>query len=181
MKFKYHNKGFSLMEVIVAMGVFAIIVGTSLGIFSAIVKAQRQVSLKTKAEREAQLIMEIMVKKIRTSRIDYSYYTSGIVNPVSELALIDINDDRTVFSLDADNKNLILTLNNNVPTIVNSTDVQIDDLKFYIEPPTNPFSGGNFPSKQPKVTIIIKIGSFNIDKYASITVQQTVPQRGGNY
>ena len=182
MKNKYiNNKGFSLMEIIVAMGVFAIIVGASLGIFSTTVNGQRKTSLKTKVQRESQLIMEVMVKKIRTSRIDYAYYTSGISNPVSELAVIDSNDDRVVFARDTIGGNLILTLNDNPSTIMNSTDVQIDDLKFYIEPTTNPFSGGNFPSKQPKVTIIFKIGSQKLDKYSSITLQQTIPQRGGNY
>ncbi len=181
MMLKADNRGFSLMEVIVAMGVFAVIVGSSLGIFSLVVRSQRQALLKAKIQREAQLIMEVMVKKVRTSRIDYQYYTSGIVNPLNELALLDVNDDRTVFALDSINKNIVLTLNNNAPVVMNSSDVQVDDLRFYIEPTTNPLQGGSFPDNQPRVTIIIKISAQDIGKYASMTVQQTIPQRAGSY
>ncbi len=176
-----NKKGFTLMEIIVAMGIFVIVIGSALGIFSITVKSQRESLIRSKVEREAQLIMEVLVRKIRVSIIDYSYYGGTVTNPTDSLSVIDSDRNRVVFSRNSVDKTLTIKTNNLDPVVMNSSDVTVDSLAFYIEPTTNPFSGGNFPLKQPKVTIVLKVGSTNLDSTVSTTLQQTIPQRGGEY
>jgi hypothetical protein len=58
--------------------------------------------------------------------------------------------------------------------------VSIIDLNFFISPTTNPFlSLDNPPASEPYVTMVMKISSSKAAQSASLTVQQTVPQRSG--
>jgi len=185
--FKTDEHGFSIMELVVATGIFSILVLATFGIFSSSLRGQRQVLAQTRLQRETQLIMETVSKKIRTSRVDYTEYEtvfgSGnpIINPVQELILIDQADARVKFSYDQINQAINLQLDAGPINPMSSSDINITNLNFFIEPTTNPFATGLLPSVQPRITVVMSIQSSVGNSLAKLTVQQTIPQLGSSF
>ncbi|MCG2686517.1 hypothetical protein L6278_00070, partial [Candidatus Parcubacteria bacterium] len=82
-----------------------------------------------------------------------------------------------IFSLDEINSTIKVSVNDGAEKIIPSANVNIDDLNFYINPTANPYSLDAPPSSQPYVTIVMTVSSSKGRQSASLTVQQTVPQR----
>jgi Tfp pilus assembly protein PilV len=184
---KHQTVGFTLMEVLVASGIFIIMVLAVLGIFSSVLKAQRNTLAQTRLERETQLIMETMVKSIRSARVDYAEYEAitGSSNPVvssptSTLILINNNDERILYQHNAASSTLDI-VNSGIANPINSEIVAVTVLDFFIEPLANPFIIGSPPVTQPRVTVVISLSSTQTGETAQAIIQQTVPQRGGGF
>jgi len=68
------QNGFTLIEAVVATGVFAFVVSAVIGVYLAVV----QIDSKTRAERSVQqnarFIMDFLGKEIRNGAIDYAAY-----------------------------------------------------------------------------------------------------------
>lgn len=175
--------GFTLMEVLVSISIFVLIALSSLSIYSAILKASQKTTVLVRVQREAQFIMAVLAKKIRTSRVDYSYnYNAdgdpGINNEEDELALTDLLNDNYVFKQLGNS--LAVSVNGGVDKIIPATNIQITDLQFYINPIENPFTSlDEPPSSQPYVTVVMTVSSTQTGQNDSLVVQQTVPQRSG--
>jgi len=168
------------MEALVATGIFAILVLMVLGIYSSILVSSQQTISLTKIQQEAQLIMQVLAKKIRTSRVNYDYvgYTNPITNPETNLALVDLLNDEYVFSLSGGK--LVVSVNGSADKQISSNSVNVDDLKFYFNPTTNPFvSLDNPPDSEPYVTIVLTISSSKGRQSNNLVIQQTIPQRSG--
>jgi prepilin-type N-terminal cleavage/methylation domain-containing protein len=203
-KFKQlKSSGFTLMEVMVAMSIFIIVALASLTIYAAILRASQRTTAVTRIQQEAQLIMEVLAKKIRTSRVNYQYYsaihtdrpmgTQGNYNEV--IGNPDIGDPEPVLALtDSSNTDYLFSVHNNSLFIQSkgSTDqywttekeipsqlVGIESLNFLIKPLRYPFDINNPPETQPRVTFAITFTASKGTQTASFTVQQTVPQRSG--
>jgi type II secretory pathway pseudopilin PulG len=176
--------GFTLMEVVVATGIFVIMVMVTLGIFSSVLKAQQDTVAQTRLEREAQLIMETIVKSIRSSRVDYDEYSSidgSVPQPTSTLILINSSDQRIRYQLNPTNQTLDVE-NSGVTNPMTSDSVLVTDLDFFVLPADDPFiNWGEAPDTQPRVTIVLTLYSSQSKETAQATIQQTVPQRGGGY
>ncbi|HPI66965.1 MAG TPA: prepilin-type N-terminal cleavage/methylation domain-containing protein [bacterium] len=181
MKFKIKSKaGFSLMEMLIATSIFVIVSMASLAIYSATVRAGRQTTALTRVQQDTQLIMQVLAKKIRGSAVNYEYanYAPAVVNPEEELALIDEFGDEYVFKKSG--SSLSVSINGGLEKTINAEAVLIDDLKFFINPVTDPFGSlSDPPISQPYVTISLTISSSKGGENASLTVQETVPQRAG--
>lgn len=182
MKLKRRSEqGFSLMEMLIATSVFVVVSMASLAIYSATLKAGRQTMALTRVQQDTQLIMQVLAKKIRSSAVNYEYtnYAPAVVNPEDELALIDELGDQYVFKKSG--TTLTVAINNGAEKIIPAENVVIDDLKFFINPTTNPFGSLSTPPiSQPYVTISLTISSSKGQENASLTVQETVPQRSGS-
>lgn len=175
------------MEVVVATGIFVIMVLATLGIFSSVIKAQQNTLAQTRLEREAQLVMETMVKSIRSSRVDYDEYERitgqpdpAVPQPTSTLILINLSEERiryqhnpVNFTLDVENSGITMPMSSDI--------VAITGLDFFIEPQANPFSASGPPATQPRVTVVLTLISTQAKETAQATLQQTVPQRGGGF
>lgn len=176
------------MEVVVATGIFVIMVMVTLGIFSSVLKAQQNTVAQTRLEREAQLIMETMIKSIRSARVDYDEYEaiSGQAdpainpNPTSTLILINISDERIRYRHNPADSTIEVE-NSGIANPMTSDSVAITALEFFVDPLANPFGTGAPPVTQPRVTIVLSLISTNIDETAQAILQQTIPQRGGGF
>lgn len=173
--------GFSLMEMVIATGIFLIISLATLGLFSASLQGQRTALVQTRVGREAQLILETVTRKIRGSRVDYAVYGGTVTNPVTQLSLIDQADSRIDFIYDNVNQELDISIDGSAPRSISSSEAQITSLEFFIEPTTDPFGTGNQPAVQPRVTMVMTLQATESKNQISVTVQQTVPQRGGGF
>ena len=185
---KFNSKGFTLLEMTVALGVFIVLFTLTLSIYSATLKAESRSIQISRLQKEAQLIMEVLAKKIRTHKINYSFYTPteqvDTINGEEYLALLDAQDNPTVFRF-ADNSLQICTENcgtksspitdnyNSIP----ASDITINSLTFFITPASNPFANPSQAPEYPKTTVVIDLVSSLNGVSRNLTVQQTIPQR----
>jgi len=187
--FKKNNKGFTLLEITVAMGVFVILFTLTLGIYSTTLKTERRAIQMSKLHKEAQLIMEVLAKKIRTNKINYDFYISDQVDITygeSYLALLDNINNETVFRLN-NNSIEVCTVDcgtENFPSSTNfnaipATDVLINSLTFFITPGTNPFTNPTSYPEFPKTTVVVNLENTIGSATRNLLIQQTIPQRLG--
>ncbi|MFH1456850.1 MAG: prepilin-type N-terminal cleavage/methylation domain-containing protein [Patescibacteria group bacterium] len=177
--------GFTLMEVLVSMSIFVVFTLAILGINGNVLHSSQKTLAANKIQQEAQLIMQSLAKKIRTSRVNYNYaeYLDGINDSEQELALIDLSGTEYIFFLDDDS----IKIKNKQegaseytsPKAIPTSQVLVTGLNFIIEPKTFPFSIDEPPLTQPRVTMVIKFSSSHGNQTSNVTVQQTVPQLSG--
>lgn len=184
-KFSLQNSGFTLLEMVIALGVFIILFSLALGIYSYSIKAEQRTIQVSKLQKEAQLIMEIMTKQIRRCKIDYEYYGGSVdtLNGESELALLDRNNNPVVFSFNSTDQTIEVCTEDcsgsGIFTPIPSQDIFINSLNFFISPATNPFSLSAPPSELPTVTIVMDLINTRAGSTQNLLVQQTIPQRLG--
>lgn len=70
------NKGFTLIEVLIASSIFAMVSMIGATIFMNISQSERKTSLTNAIYEDARVVMEMLAREIRTSTIDYEEYYS---------------------------------------------------------------------------------------------------------
>lgn len=164
---KSGQKGFTIIEAVVATSVFAFVVASALGVYMAVL----QLDSKTRAERavqqNARFIMDYIAKEIRNGVIDY-----GGTNDIDTLTVFNQLSQQEIFDYNTAGCNggagdvaqcvLRLTKTGVGTTNLNSTDVRITRLRFYLEPDNNPFDLDNDVHTQPHVTVVIRIESTKL-------------------
>ena len=163
-----NKKGFTLAEMIVVMFIFSIL---SVGLANVFVKyfaGERQSFAKQKVSSDLRFSLEMMVREIRLNNVDYrttGYYSGTVSSPVTILALIDSDDNQTLFGLNGtdcqNNDNCYLYVRRSgVNYRITPDDIAVRDLQFYISPSLDPFtlqSNGTFlADEQPQVLIMIE-------------------------
>lgn len=68
------QKGFTLVEMLVAMSIFVIFVGVLLGSYTGIVKSQRDANDYRVMYAEARHVFESVIAEFRDGMVDYGYY-----------------------------------------------------------------------------------------------------------
>ena len=191
---QHHRKSFTLLEMVVAIGIFSIAVVVLMQIFLTTTRSQQKSSAILRAQAEARYALEIISRQIRSGYIDYDYYTAGlpdsdsngISDPQAGLALRDLNANQIIFSRSSENCPVDI---NNCLKMNFAGDVQdlsgkgleVEKLEFYISPIVDPFVLDFDPSvgSQPKVTIVMAIKSIGSrsENIATAFLQTTVSSR----
>lgn len=181
-----HNlkeRGFTLLEITIALGIFVILFTLTLGIYAASLKAEQRTIQMSKLQKEAQLIMEVVAKKIRSSKINYNYYggTVDTINGEDSLALLDRSNNQVVFRLGLDSIEVCSSdcQGTGIFNAIPAQDVKVTSLVFFIKPASNPFSLDAPPSEFPKVTMVMNLETEKGGVKQDLSIQQTVPQRLG--
>jgi prepilin-type N-terminal cleavage/methylation domain-containing protein len=150
--------GFTLIEMIVASVIFAIVITVYMGVYLATIRANSKMIAMQKTQNEIRYIIESLAREIRLGAINYDYYEAyfhgAIENPTQILALKDnlgndlyfqVSDNTFQTSYDA------ITWAN-----ITTSNIQIDKMDFYIVPTLNPFTNELVPlRKQPGVIIYL--------------------------
>lgn len=188
-KFKNNQQGFTLMEMVVVLAIFTITISIISDIFINAIIVQRKIIVYNEVLSDAHYAMEKMARYVRTGTISYDDYSS-INEPEDKLFVIDNDDVKTFFKL-CDigagcslcptnvNKCLIMSIDEGLNWgSVTPKGIEVDDLKFYIKPLTDPFATGG-PDIQPSVVIIMKIkNNSSISRYLSeVVLQSTISTR----
>lgn len=189
------KKGFTVLEMVVVMGIFSI---ASVYSMSAYVKSndgQRKIVNISKGTTDARYAMETMVREIRTGRIDYQKYVdSGIRitdDPMHDLIIRDADNNLVWFSLyDTGGKKEIRVCytedacNNGLWSQITPTNTDVTTFDLYIWPKMDPFTWDDDirdykSNQQPTVTIIIRNKSLDSSDNLSkdIHLQTTVTSR----
>ncbi len=168
MKRNNSQKGFTLIEAVVATGVFAFVVSSVIGIYLSVVQIDTRTRAERSVQQNARFIMDFLGKEIRNGRIDYDAY-GGTISYLSDgytttLYLVNQLDEREAITCVGNN--LVLTKTAGT-TNLNSTNtsgtagVVVNNCRFFISPATNPFEllASNPPNIQPSVTVVLGLSS----------------------
>ncbi|MFH0854313.1 MAG: hypothetical protein V1891_02370 [bacterium] len=154
---KINNFGFTVMELVVVLGVFSISSLIITEIFMTINKTQRRIVEHQKIQSDISYTLEVIARAVRLGSIDYSYYSDAVNNPETSLYLKDAEERQTVFikglnqadkcvddqsspciisgfDLDADG-----AIEDSEKASITPKGIKISDLKFYINPIIDPF------------------------------------------
>ncbi|MCZ2846343.1 MAG: prepilin-type N-terminal cleavage/methylation domain-containing protein [Candidatus Bathyarchaeota archaeon] len=79
-KLKKKKRGFTLLELLVSVTIFAITIMVGVDLFFTIVKIQRRISYVQELQGDARNLLEEMAREVRLGSIDYEYYTDKAIN-----------------------------------------------------------------------------------------------------
>ncbi len=188
---KNYVSGFTLIEVMVAVSVFAIVITVGIGSLMTVNKGYRQSQLQRSAIDNISFAMESMTREIRIgdsytigSSLDFN--TEHENNSGSEFTFLsfDISDDGEIVEID-DTVSYSLYQNNNNQGVIRmkignleqdltSPNVDVTDLNFILEEK----DGGQ--DKQPYLTIHITAKALRGGQESEIVMQTGVSQRKVN-
>jgi len=160
---KQNEKGFTLIEAIVAAAIFATAVVSIVDVYTSTVRLNRKTDGQRKASENARYITEYLSKEIRNGQVDYfgptvspcttnfaySARTLGLVNTDNVHLCFYMGDDAGLVS--SSGTNLWLIKGNAGPYKINSDDVTTTNIIFFTSPQANPYTTQS--AIQPRVTI----------------------------
>lgn len=159
------NSGFTLIEMVIAMGIFIMFLGVVFSSYIQISNAQKRANLNREAVSEAREILSYISQEAKEKAVDYSCYTDSTVfcfdgiqgNEVNQISLISKDGlERTIISkkLNEETKNYEITTLTQVrqstlrnwesaeisqETPLHSENIQIQSARFEITPNADPF------------------------------------------
>jgi len=193
---KYLKKdlGFTLVEMIVAVGLFAIVMTVAAGAIFSIVGANRNAQSLNSVISNLNFTVESMLRDIRTG-YNYSCLDSVIggvsgglgdapsdcsVNGGSTLSFITSDGNQSQYAFDADNHQIVKTQKDHVTTqvitgAITAPEVYIESMTFYVGGAAAPSSGN--PTVQPHVLVRLR-GHAGVGSHQSnFDIQTFVSQR----
>lgn len=175
MKILKQKKGFTLVELLVAMTIFVAFIGILIGSYTSIVRAQREANEYRIMYSEARQVFETLVFNLRDGMVDYAAYTGSVVSgqPLSELTLISKDASRRT-KINYNNGTGKVSIEQgrlqpdtrpcinaaylfDAPVVLNSDELKVTDFKVYVAPVIDPYALENFDKHgnqfHPMVTI----------------------------
>jgi prepilin-type N-terminal cleavage/methylation domain-containing protein len=175
-------KGFTLVELLIAMAIFVMFTGIVIRSYADIVYTQRGTNEYRLLYSEARDIMDMFVNEFRENTVYFGDNVASKFNSgVSEITLIS-GDGRSASTYFLENGNLKVDQNigcgrEKKSITLNDERVEISGLSFYVTPAFDPYRAENsvFNSLafHPKVTVFLKMKK---DRY-EIPFQTTVSLR----
>ena len=183
---KRSSDGFTLIETIVAVGLFAIVMLVSMAALISLIDASRKARALESVMNNLSIALDGMVRNIRMGS---SYHCGGgnitspadcASNPQDSIAFLRFGgtpgntDDYWVYSYNQVTKRLERSENGGDDTFaVTAPEITIDDMQFYV---LGSVSGDEV---QPKILVVIKgtAGAANVKTRTSFSIQATAIQR----
>lgn len=174
------NKGFTLIEMVVVLGIFLIASTAAMSIFVSANKASRRTIATARVGGDARWVMEKMVDDIRLSSIDYAALRLDLDGKTSELPLRTQEGQELRYAL-RDGAITFLPQGSTTPARMTTNTVAVRRLDFYVWPTKDPFvlAGDGRTLGQPRVTIVFEtetIGSKK-EEQSRLSLQTTVSTR----
>ena len=169
------QRGFTLIEAIVATALFTVLVGAVINVYLYTVKLNRRTTSVRAVSENSIFISEFLSKEIRNGQVDYGL-NGSVPSPCSSLptsgaslAIYNVTGDHDCFYLSGSNLMLAKSAGGSLltPVQVNDSRVKILSLSFSVAPTCNPYTSG--AQTEPQVTINAQIQS-NIDSQDLVTL-----------
>ena len=178
--------GFTLMEMLVVMGIFAVVLTAASDIFLASNRAQRKTLSMELVQSDARYAMEAIVREVRSGTIDYSWYAANAPlsgNGLSSaLAIVDGQGDRILFyhSLAAEecghaDSCIMVSLNGGIAQPITPKGVSVRRASFYVRPTADPYAFDHLTGlygsdEQPRATVSLEMDSDSVDPREKVSV-----------
>lgn len=161
------KSGFTLVELLVSIGLFSVVVSIAVGVFVTILRSQRQAAGLLAANSNVSLSIEQMAREIRTG---YNFCINGRGCSLSELKFNNARGEDIIYRLQEGA--IERQVNNNQFQKITADNVDVKYLKFYLQGNR----GGD--GYQPRVTIALGVSSKEIGLRGNIiNLQTTVSAR----
>lgn len=160
------NRGFTLIEVAVALSIFGVLITLTMGAFVKGFYLQKKVVEMQAVQREAAYLMEIMSRELRTGSGIDSSYAGGSLSDI----ILTSHDGSALRFCRANNVGVCsssgeyLSMNGHV---MNTSDIKVNKLVFYTS---------SFTNSQPLITINIELQSRK-DTNVTMYLQSSVAMR----
>lgn len=181
-KEKKNEAGYTLIEMIVSVGIFAIVSVLIAQLFVVFSQTQQKSTIQQQIQSDARVVLAQISDRIRSGTIDYASYGGTISSPTDQLYLIDENGISVLIEKSSSPTEcpsaqsvpcLVISENGGTPTPMSSDKFTVDVVQFYIDPSTDPEPSSG-PDIQPRVTMTLGITGVNInDALRSPTYIQT--------
>ena len=158
-----NNKGFTMVELLVAIASFIIIVSIAVGGFSGALRSQRQSIALLNANYNSSLVLEQMAREIRTGT--NFCINQSIACSESQLVFTNAYSQNVVYRLN--NSGIEKSIDGGTFKKITADDVVVDYLKFILNGQT--FGDG----KQTRITILMGIKSKESSVSSSVVNLQT--------
>lgn len=179
-RFKLHVSGFTLIEMVVVLGIFLIASTAATSIFVSANKASRRTVAIARVGGDARWVMEKMVDDIRLSSIDYAELRLDSSGKTSQLPLVTQEGQAFGYAL-LDGAVAFLPPGSTTPTRITTNTVTVRRLDFYVWPTKDPFvlAGDGRTLGQPRVTIVFETETTGGKKeeQSRLSLQTTVSTR----
>ena len=181
------KKGFTLIEILVAMAIFLTVVLLITDIFLSVSNVQRVTLHNQKALNDLQTTMETINYYVHDSKIDYDWYLENgnpslNENPISSLKLIDSQGRDVLIKLDSESLKLIIDSQDVVS--LTPADLNITEFNLYISPSVSPLSFNEMSyeyesDQQAFVTvgIVAQSTELNDSEQDDLRIQTTISSR----
>ena len=138
-----YREGFTLVELLVSVGLFGIVVGLVTGIFTSALRNQRALVALMAVNDNVELALEQMAREIRTG------FAFSVSNP-DRIDFTNARGQSVAYIWDA-SRNTLLRGENGVVSPLTGSNVRVTQLQFLL----NPAGGGaTFPTR---ITVTIKV------------------------
>jgi len=204
-KRKTKKLGFTLIEMIVSLSIFAIVVTTAVGAMLILISTNQQLQAEQSVMTNLSFALDTMTREIRTG---FNYYCaispgdSGVLTGSSHESLLEGTKDcvsgrgnsalqgisfyeggnsitgtvnRILYYYDFGEQSIFRRVGNRAAEAIVSSGVDITDAQFYVTGTTDLESGSD--AEQPTVTIYIKAKDANSSGNKEYYMQTTVTQR----
>jgi prepilin-type N-terminal cleavage/methylation domain-containing protein len=191
------QRGFTLIEAIVATALFAFVVSSILGTYIAVLRLDTRTRAQRAVADDARFLMDFLAKEIRDGHIDYAAYPNQLTCKFSctdpsfvgtDLHLINQGGEAEhIYYYDitasAVETEPICTPGENIcglyitkgttTAMLNSSKIKVTRLKFYTYPIGDPF-GSTLYSEQPHVRVVMElVANINARDQVKVNLDST--------
>ncbi len=150
------QKGFTLIEAVVATAVFAFVVSSVIGVYLSTFQLDRKTRAQRAVTQNARFILEFLAKEVRNGTINYPSYPGGLIPANPDLYVENQANELERFFLNGQDVQLT---KNGATTNLNSSGVKVTNMKFYIAPAGDPFTATKTYNNQPYATVVLELTS----------------------
>lgn len=178
---KVNTQGFTLVEMLVTVGVFAIVSVVTSSIFINVNNLQQQTGNLQRLQNEGRYLLEKIAKEIRGRELDYGPvgFPNGGLTDRLDFKVDELGDSMSI-EFDDQNERILISINGEREPL-NSDQVEIKDLQFKVSPSNDPFSQTATSSEamQPRVTIYMKLSNKDVpERYLkNLDLQTTISSK----
>lgn len=168
------EKGFTLIEAVTAVSVFAVAVTSIVGVYTGVQRLNQQSAALQALQQNGRFITEDITKIIRNGQIDYARYGGQVPQPAAQnLYLID--RDGVQIRVYQQGNDLIIEKAGIGSSTFSGREVKVLNFLVFIWPAANPFPAG---SEQPTVSVFLELESnINQREKTRIPFQTTAATR----
>lgn len=180
MKKTFTNKGFTLVELLIAMAIFVMFTGIVIRSYADIIYSQRGANEYRLLYAEARSVLDNLTEEIRENSLYFGANVSSFYNTGSSEITMISKDTSAVKSISSEDGRIIIASNvacgkEKNKFFLSDERVFIEELSFYVTPAFDPYleenSSFNSLQFQPKVTVFMKVskGNYEIDFQTTIS------------
>jgi len=138
LKMKNKPQGFTLVEILVVVGVFVILTTIVVDVVLLSTKSQRQTAERQKSLTNLRYVTETISRHIKTTDIDYSVLPADLSGAINSLTLTDYQDNS--YRYYQQDGVVMLETNGSAVAMTDPESYIVRQLDFYVMPSTNPFA-----------------------------------------